>query len=463
LKLKEICGRLGEATKDDKGKMKYPVVIISQGLGNLADRNYYSSEAIESGVDVYEGRKAYFDHPTETDSRERPGRSVRELAGHYENVKAKKDSEGVMSLQADFVPISTHEEVQGLLNHAIDYKKKYPDSDFVGISINGDGEGETLDWDQFVKSIKPNTFEMKKLAKIEGQQVNVIRKLTAAVSADLVTEPGARGRLLLEQEKKRRLTMFDKLKKLFVAIESKDEEMAEQAVKGMIQGEADEKKESAEASESDAFVKNFLACKKEMKKDAGESHEAFEMKCAKEAYEMSKKEMSKKDEKSDKEKPKDDEEMPEDEKKEASGEKVDGEKHDDEKQDIELIKKLMGKVEQLEAKMEAMSGEKESAKTEAKDAKESEAVLKIEKTVKERAELIDRVLAASKLSRPITNNIRPVLEKCRTEAEIKDTAKRLIETAKEIVDEMFLKTDRVGLTEMEATRTETTTDDLFKQ
>jgi hypothetical protein len=123
----------------------------------------------------------------------------------------------------------------------------------------------------------------------------------------------------------------------------------------------------------------------------------------------------------------------------------------------------MGKVEQLEAKMEAMSGEKESAKTEAKDAKESEAVLKIEKTVKERAELIDRVLAASKLSRPITNNIRPVLEKCRTEAEIKDTAKRLIETAKEIVDEMFLKTDRVGLTEMEATRTETTTDDLFKQ
>jgi hypothetical protein len=153
--------------------------------------------------------KACFDHPTETDSRERPGRSVRELAGHYENVKAKKDSEGVMSLQADFVPISTHEEVQGLLNHAIDYKKKYPDSDFVGISINGDGEGETLDWDQFVKSIKPNTFEMKKLAKIEGQQVNVIRKLTAAVSADLVTEPGARGRLLLEQEK-RRITYYKK-------------------------------------------------------------------------------------------------------------------------------------------------------------------------------------------------------------------------------------------------------------
>lgn len=118
-----------EAKKDEKGKISFPVVIISEGLGNLVDRNYYTKGAIESGVSVYEGKKAYLDHPTESEMREQPGRSVKDIVGHFENCKIETDKDGRATLKADFVPVASKEDVIGLLQHAVEFKKKHPEKE----------------------------------------------------------------------------------------------------------------------------------------------------------------------------------------------------------------------------------------------------------------------------------------------------------------------------------------------
>lgn len=476
IKCKEIQGRIFEAEKTKDGGTKYPVIIISQGLGNLADKNYYSEAAIKSGVSVYEGRKAYFDHPTPTSEREMPNRSVRELAGHYENVKAEKDDQGLWALKAEFVPLKNKEDVTGLLDHAIAYKKKYPEKDYVGISINGDGEGEVMPWDDFINTHKPKSVEMEKLGKIEGSPINVIVKLTDAVSADLVTEPGARGRVLLEQEKKtkRRLQMIEAFKKLFRGIESNDKKTVEEAVKGMLNDEGkkeDENKEAESMKQAEGLAKALLNCKKEMKKEESESEEQYEAKCIAAAMKQmaagEKKENDDKDADDEKGKEKGAEESHDKEadKKEADGagdeKPADGDKHDDEKQDIALIKKMMGELESLKKEVGEMKAAKEKAESEAGKSKESEIALKMKLELKERSELIDRVLAESGLPRKVTNEIRGLVEKCKTEKEIKETVTRMKEAHAKAMDEILFTHSSNGFVERVTEDKSGSTDHLF--
>ena len=245
--------------------------------------------------------------------------------------------------------------------------------------------------------------------------------------------------------------MLEQIRKLFTAVEKKDSKLAEEAVQGMLQDEGVEKKESAEVSEVDSLVKHLLACKKEMKQEEGEASEAYEARCAKEAVERMKKESAKPEEAAD-EKPA--------EKTEAVAEKPAD--HPDEKQDVELIKKMMAKMEQMEARLEALAGDKKESEGKHKEAKESEASLKIEKKIRERADLIDKVLRESGLPRSVTKEIKPVLESCKSEQDIKDTAKRLADAAQAAVDSFFVRTERYGVTEAESKSTDGTTDHLFK-
>lgn len=464
IKCKEIQGRIFESEKDKDGHTKYPVIIISQGLGNLADKNYYSEAAIKSGESVYEGRKAYFDHPTPTSEREMPNRSVRELAGHYENVKAIKDDQGLWALKGDFVPVASNTEVIGLLDHAIQYKKKYPDKDYMGISINGDGEGEVMQYDEFIKTHKPKSVEMEKIGKVEGSPINVITKLTDAVSADLVTEPGARGRVLLEQERKtkRRLQMIDAFKKLFRGIESNDKKTVEEAVKGMLNDEGKQedeakKAEEAQMKQAEGLAKALLNCKKEMKKEESESEEQYEAKCVAAAMKQMASEAAASE---DEEKKEDGEkkDVPADDKKEADEK---DEKHDDEKQDIDLIKKMMGEIEALKKEMAEMKSGKEKAESEAKKHHESEVALKMKLELKERSELIDKALAESGLPRKVTNEIRGVLEKCKTATEVKETVAKLKEAHTKAMEEILFTQSSNGFVEKVVEDKSGTTDHLF--
>ena len=129
-----------------------------------------------------------------------------------------------------------------------------------------------------------------------------------------------------------------------------------------------------------------------------------------------------------------------DDAKEADPEKKDDEKHDDKDQDVALIKKMMGELEALKKEIGEMKAGKEKAEDEAKQAKESEAAANIKLKVKERTEWIDKALAESGMPRFVTNEIRPVLEKCRTQEEIKETVKKLKEASSKAIESVFYAT-----------------------
>lgn len=483
-RLKETqSGRILESKTDASGKISYPVVIISQGLGNLADKNYYSKEAILSAPPVYEGKKVYFDHPTQSQSQEQPGRSVRETCGHYENCKAVQGKDGIWELRADLVP-EKGSAVIPKIEHAIEYKKKFPDQDYIGISINGDGEGEQMEYAEFLKECKPSSIEMEKISKVEGQPVNVIKKLTAAVSADLVTEPGAKGRFLQESEKvnkkQRRSKMFEAVRKFLLGAEKNDKTMLEAAVKDMLQSEGDEemkKKEAAEdaamSQEAETMVKAMLNAKKENKKYEDESESEYEARCMKQAMKQMKKEAAEAQEKEAAEaaeKAKSEKEG--DEEKKESADKKDGEekkeaaagdeKHDDEKQDIALIKKMMTQMGEMKAEIESLKKEKKESEEQAKKHHESATKAEIVLAAKEQAEAIDRELAKSGLPRSATDKLRELFA---DKFKSKEERKKVIETMKEAhskaVESLLFTGTSTGFVEITSDSTTGSTDHLF--
>ncbi len=472
-------GHILEAKKDDKGKITFPVVIISQGLGNLADKNYYTAGSIKEAAlnKVYEGKKAYFDHPTSSQSQEQPGRSVREIAGYYKNTRAEQDEHGMWVLKADLVPIEANTEVMGLLTHAIEYKKEFPDKELIGISINGDGEGKTLGYEEFLREFSPTEFEMKKISQVDGQPINAITKLTSAMSADLVTEAGARGRMLLESKKiktkKRRTQMLEAMKKFLFGAEKNDKKLMEEAAELMLKEGTEyeaEKEDMEESKHAESLSKAMLNCKKEMKKYEDESEAEYETRCMKQAMKQMKKEAAeakKHEDESKKESDKKDE--PADEKKE--GEKIDDKaaaaakadpSHPDAAQDVDLIKKLMGEMEEMKKEMASMKQMKKEAEAEAKKHHEESANAKIELEAKKRAEKVDKILRESGLPRYATDNLRDLfLTKVRSD----DEMKKMVETAKEVhtkaIESAFFATASKGFTEIATDGKETSNDYLF--
>lgn len=180
---------------------RFTSVIIQEGMGNFRDGFYYTREALDSAVQLFEGKKIYADHPTEIEEKIIPERSVRDILGHFENVKVVEAQDGHSTLEADLVilPEPEFDWARGLMKHAIEYNKKFPTRDFVGLSINANGQAEAQEIEAFVEEKKPPEYCMKKLqAALDGgiKEIRVVSKLTDAISCDLVTEAGAGGRLI---------------------------------------------------------------------------------------------------------------------------------------------------------------------------------------------------------------------------------------------------------------------------
>jgi len=166
------------------------VVIISEGLGNLRDRNFYSAEAVASAVAIFNGKQFYIDHPSQSDEQDRPERSVRDLAGYFYDCSLGEveDPESGERLKACFGTLKFDESASGQLafdkvKTAIEYQKRFPNSKdvYAGISLNAGGASH------------PGT--------IDGQRVNVVTEIAEAFSADIVTKPARGGKFLaLTQE-----------------------------------------------------------------------------------------------------------------------------------------------------------------------------------------------------------------------------------------------------------------------
>jgi len=120
---------LSEAELDAE-KHAARVTLISPGWSK--NNRYYSRDVLTDAAHVFEGVKAYADHPSKSEIKDRPERSVRDLVGYYENVKVEKDGR----LTADFkIRGAAQEWLWPLIATAVTEKP-----DLIGTSINALGK-----------------------------------------------------------------------------------------------------------------------------------------------------------------------------------------------------------------------------------------------------------------------------------------------------------------------------------
>ncbi len=169
----------------DKVARTARVILITEGLGNLRDKNFYTKEAIASCAKVFQGKQFYVDHPSKTEEEDRPERSMRDLAGYFYDctVGTIKDLDSGEPLQACFATLKFAESEPGQLAMtqvatALEYQRRMGNSKelYAGISINAGGMSEP--------------------GQIEGMDVNMVREIHDAFSADIVTKPARGGKFL---------------------------------------------------------------------------------------------------------------------------------------------------------------------------------------------------------------------------------------------------------------------------
>lgn len=215
-----------ESGTDESGQ-RFNVILLQEGLGNLKDCYYYTGDCIKTAPGIFEGKKIYADHPDQIQEQTRPERSVKDILGHFENVHVEEADDGRAMLCADVVilPGEPFDWARSLMKHSVEYAKQYPEMDFVGLSINASGDADDIPLEQFMKTQNLSDSILPKLqqALAEGiTEIKPVSAITEAVSADLVTEAGAGGKIrkMIEQEKK---SMIKKEKEKKEAMEIGDD------------------------------------------------------------------------------------------------------------------------------------------------------------------------------------------------------------------------------------------------
>ena len=397
-----LPARFIEAEASEGGPHKFRVALIQEGLGNLRDGFYYTKEALASAVEAFEGRKCYADHPSRSEEQDRPERSVRDIVGHFRDVKLEEGDDGVAMLTAELVmlPGEAYDWARSLVTQAVEYSKSYQDKELIGLSINANGDATAMPMDQFIKESKIPKGALPKIQKAQAdglQQVRVVHTITDAVSTDLVTEPGARGKVLelIEGENMAKKKLESEAKK--IEGEEKKDILPEAAPGG------DE--DHADVAQDKALIMDMI--KKHMG-EAGEGMEAESEGAAHEAYEAYK-QMG----------------YSEDEAMKCAAHAM------------KLAKHMAGKQAESKEKCEDEAEEKKEAeaeeKKEAEEAKPMEAdivkmtarIAFLERELKSRSlvEALDKKLKDSGLGRAETDKLRDLIGKPRSEAHIDETIK----------------------------------------
>lgn len=196
----QFLGLFKEAMAGGEGAVgkRFRVTLLSEGLGNFHDAFYYTADAIASAVPLFEGRQFFIDHPDSIEEQTRPERSVRDLAGYFENVAAEMQEDGFTQLNGDLVilPDESLSLYRTQMLESIQYAEKHPGQDLVGLSINAGGDFDTMPIQTFIESGQIPEACKEKLLEAMNRGVEVIRpvrEMQSAVSCDLVTVAGAGG------------------------------------------------------------------------------------------------------------------------------------------------------------------------------------------------------------------------------------------------------------------------------
>lgn len=175
----------------------YKVILISEGLGNRENMNYYGPEAIASAPAIFEGKPAYKNHPSESEEEDIPERRVEDQIGFFKNCKVETvDGRRACTAELHLEGTSVGNWARQKLDFALLYRKQFPKSaeEYCGFSVAAAGESE------------------KRVMSIDGQQesTNYLMAFTGARSCDMVTTPARGGKVLQVLESQRGLNSKEK-------------------------------------------------------------------------------------------------------------------------------------------------------------------------------------------------------------------------------------------------------------
>lgn len=280
----QVEGVDGNPRNEIVGFTKFKVVLLQEGMGNFRDSYWYSKEALTSAVPVFEGAKIYADHPSAIDESTRPERTVRDILGNFEEVHLEEGDGGQTLLvgSVNILADDSYRWARSLMEHAVEFSKKYPDKDFVGLSINADGDASEILIDDLISAGVPEaTLPKLQRAKQEGiDTVRVVSTITSATSCDLVTEAGAGGKILnlLEGDSKMEKKEMDQQDPSKLKAEAdggemphSDEQQDIELIKKMIKQYMGEEVEASE--EECGVVKEAYEAHKEMGEEEDEAQE----------------------------------------------------------------------------------------------------------------------------------------------------------------------------------------------
>jgi len=149
-----------KAVREDGSSL---IKIISPGWGTSG---YYPADMLKRDAGIYKaGTHMYWDHPTKTEAKERPERSLRDLAGELtEDGKYMEDGPTGPGVYAPAKVFDAYKPVvEELAPH-------------IGTSHRATGT--------------------KKYGEAEGKKGAIIERLTGAASVDFVTQPGRGGEIV---------------------------------------------------------------------------------------------------------------------------------------------------------------------------------------------------------------------------------------------------------------------------
>jgi len=169
---------------------KVQVVLLTEGLGNIVDKNYYGPEAVRSMPQAFEGVSMFLDHPDKDEEKIIPERRVRSKVGYFKNLRVET-VRGKLGCVGE-VHFDLSEEGRNAFQKAktaIHYREdEFPgqDREYVGISINAEA----------------SSYENREMT-VEGKNLRVHYVFgfkVPADSADMVTMPARGGAFLALME-----------------------------------------------------------------------------------------------------------------------------------------------------------------------------------------------------------------------------------------------------------------------
>lgn len=160
--------------------IRLPISEVRAGEGDLLDGvivvegqsfngNHYTRSALESGVKVFEGALMFADHQSQSERRERPERSVRDIVGRVKEAYIGKTHDGKTALRGKFLISRAEESLRTKIEEGI----------IDGLSLSALGQG---------KRDKSGAFVVESFQAHPFTSVDLVTVASAGGTFDALTE-----------------------------------------------------------------------------------------------------------------------------------------------------------------------------------------------------------------------------------------------------------------------------------